>query len=122
MSVERTLLAGVASALTAAGAIARLEDGPRALLGALGWDLPPGVDDIGLAALDVGRVGERLAVWNQLASDPVESSDEDVAVALAELAVAVGESVLDLSRVHLEAPQEYLDRTGIVDEFLTRLL
>ena len=27
-------------------------DGPADLLGRLGWDLPPGVDDIGLAALD----------------------------------------------------------------------
>ena len=29
-------------------------DGPADLLARLGWDLPPGVDDIGLAALDFG--------------------------------------------------------------------
>ncbi len=28
-------------------------DGPADLLALLGWDLPPGVDDIGLAALDL---------------------------------------------------------------------
>jgi len=122
VSAERALLAGVATALSAAGKLAQLREGPRTLLAALGWDLPPGVDDIGLASLSIGRVGERLAAWNELASDPTTSSDEDVAVALAELAVAVGDALLDLSRVRLEAPQDYLDRTGIVDDFLRRLL
>jgi hypothetical protein len=59
MSAERTLLAGIASVLTAARTIAKLADGPRVLLAKLGWDLPPGVDDIGLAGLDMARVGDR---------------------------------------------------------------
>ena len=70
MSVERTLFAGLATVLTATGALARMPDGPRTLLASLGWDLPPGVDDIGLATLDIGDVGQRLTAWNDLAADP----------------------------------------------------
>ena len=36
MSVERTLLAGVASVLTAVGAVGKLPDGPRTLLALAG--------------------------------------------------------------------------------------
>ena len=59
MSVERTLLAGVAAVLTAAGSIAKIAGGPRVLLAKLGWDLPSSADDIGLAGLDMARVGTR---------------------------------------------------------------
>ena len=121
MSVERTLLAGLATVLTATGALGRMPDGPRTLLGSLGWDLPPGVDDIGLATLDIGDVGQRLTAWNDLAADP-EADEGDEAAALAELALSVGRAIVDLSEVELTAPQDYLDRTGIVDDFLPRLV
>ena len=98
-----------------------MPDGPRTLLGSLGWDLPPGVDDIGLATLDIGDVGQRLTAWNDLAADP-EADEGDEAAALAELALSVGRAIVDLSEVELTAPQDYLDRTGIVDEFLPRLV
>lgn len=121
MSVERRLLAGVGSVLAAVGSVAALPEGPRLLLRSLGWDLPPSVDDVGLAALDLGEVGRRLTIWTELASDP-ESDEGDAAGALAELALAVGNAIVDLSAVQLTAPQDYLDRTGIVDDFLPRLL
>lgn len=70
MSAERTLLAGIASALTIAGSITKVVNGPRVLLAKLGWDLPAGVDDIGLAGLDMARVGTRLTEWSELAGDP----------------------------------------------------
>src|SRR6478752_547500 len=75
MSVERTLLAGVASVLTAAGAVGKLPDGPRTLLRSLGWDLPPGVDDIGLASLDIGDV---LGLF-ELRREPADPSRFQVA-------------------------------------------
>ena len=120
MSAERTLLAGIASVLTVAGSIAKVVDGPRVLLAKLGWDLPRGVDDIGLASLDMARVGTRLTTWTTLEADP-EASTDDRAVALAELAEAVVQVLADLSDLRIQAPQDYLDRTGIKDEFLTRL-
>ncbi|MCM3906013.1 MAG: hypothetical protein ND866_30380, partial [Pyrinomonadaceae bacterium] len=121
MSAERTLLAGIASALTIAGSIAKLTNGPRVLLAKLGWDLPAGVDDIGLAGLDMARVGTRLTEWSDLAGDP-DASTEDQALALAQLADAVIDVIDDLRDLRLQAPQDYLDRTKIKDEFLTRLL
>ena len=56
-----------------------------------------------------------------LASDP-DADEGDEAAALAELALSVGRAIVDLSQVELTAPQDYLDRTGIVDEFLPRRL
>lgn len=120
MSAEKTLLAGIGSALTIAGSIAKFTDGPRLLLAKLGWDLPPGVEDIGLAGLDMERVGVQLTKWSDLARDPVAAA-EDQALALAQLADAVFDVIDELRDLRLEAPQEYLDRTRIKDEFLTRL-
>jgi hypothetical protein len=106
--------------LTAAGSIAKLVGGPRLLLAKLGWDLPPGVDDIGLAGLDMARVGDRLSTWTALEANP-ETSTDDKVLALADLAEAVVEVLTDLSDLHLQVPQDYLDRTRIKDEFLPRL-
>ncbi len=121
MSVERTLLTGVGGALTMLGTLARAAGGPRTVLESLGWGLPPDADDIGLAALELGEVGERLTVWSALAADPAASGDDE-ALALLELGDAVVAVLGDLDDLRLDAPQNYLDRTHIKDEFLTRLL
>src|SRR2546426_637895 len=121
MSAEQTLLAGIASVLTAAGAVGKVNGGPRVFLAKLGWDLPQGVSDIGLAGLDLERVGTKLTEWMTLAADP-ESSSEDEALALLELAGAVIDALDELRDLRLQAPQDYLDKTGIKKEFLTRLL
>jgi hypothetical protein len=118
--VEQTLLGGVASVLTVVGSIAKIVNGPRTLLAKLGWDLPPGVDDIGLAGLDLARVGDRLNAWTALEADPA-ASDDDKVIALAELADAVLDALEDLGDIRFQAPQDYLDRTKIKDEFLTRI-
>ena len=120
MSAEHTLLAGVASVLTIAGSVGKITGGPRYFLAKLGWDLPPGVDDIGLAGLNVGRVGTLLSDWTGIVEDP-EASTEDKATATAKLADAVIEALGSLRDLHFQAPQDYLNKTKIKDEFLTRL-
>jgi hypothetical protein len=120
MSVERSLIAALGFVLTTVGSAASLPNGPRTLLASLGWDLPAGVDDIGLAALELGEVGQQFIAWGQLAGD-TNTSAEDEAAALAQMAETITSAVLALEHVHLAAPQDYLDRTGIVDGFLTRL-
>src|SRR4029453_11238911 len=112
MSAEKTLLAGIGSALTIAGSITKAINGPRLLLAKLGWDLPPGVEDIGLAGLDIARVGTHLTDWSNLASNP-EAATEDEVIALAQLADTVIDALGELSDLRLEAPQEYLNRTRI---------
>ncbi|QSA98825.1 DUF6603 domain-containing protein [Methylococcus sp. EFPC2] len=121
MSFEQRLLAGVASALTAVGSIVKMADGPKFILAKLGWELPPSVSDIGLAGLDMARLSDGLARWTTLEADTA-SSDEDRAAALGDLALAAVALLAELTKLHLQAPQEYLDRSGIRDEFLTRLL
>ena len=121
MSAEKTLLAGIGSALTVVGSITKATNGPRVLLAKLGWDLPPGVDDIGLAVLDIERVGMPLTEWAELANNP-DAPTEDQVIALSKVADAVIAVLADLRDLRFEAPQQYLARTGIKDEFLTRLL
>lgn len=121
MSAEKTLLAGIASALTLAGSITKATNGPRLLLAKLGWDLPPGADDIGLAALDMERVGTHLTQWSELASNP-DVPTEDQVNTLAQLADAVLDVLGELKDINIQAPQEYLDRAQIKEEFLTRLM
>src|SRR5690348_17081343 len=110
MSAEQTLLAAVASVLTAAGSIAKITNGPRVLLAKLGWDLPPGVDDVGLVGMDIDRVGTQLVEWTTIIDD-ADKSTEDKAIATAELADAVITALSALSDLHFEAPQDYLDKT-----------
>lgn len=121
MSAEKTLLAGIASALTLAGSITKATNGPRLLLAKLGWDLPPGADDIGLAALDMERVGTHLTQWSELTSNP-DVPTEDQVNTLAQLADAVLDVLGELKDINIQAPQEYLDRAQIKKEFLTRLM
>lgn len=118
MSAEQKLLAGIASALTAAGAVAKINGGPRYLLSKLGWDLPQGVEDIGFAGLGMERVGVQLTNWLTLTE--AEASTEEQALALAELAGAVIDVLIELGTLRVQAPQDYLDKTKIKDEFLTR--
>ena len=54
--LARQLAIGVASV----GQIVSISQGARTLLRVLGWDTPPGVDDIGLAALDIGDLATKL--------------------------------------------------------------
>jgi hypothetical protein len=96
--------------------------GAAQLLGLLGWDVPPGVADLQLAGTDVSTVLQRLAELNQLRSE--ETPDElALATAFAELALALADLIEQLDDLpgDLGATPEYLDATGIVDEFFPRL-
>src|SRR5262249_22084768 len=73
--------------LKVVGAITGVPEGPKQLLATLGWDLPPGVNDIGLAAVDlesVAQSAERL----QQAFD-TNAGDEVIAARAAELIVEI---------------------------------
>ena len=52
------------------------------ILALLGWAPPPGVDDIGLAQLDVSIIGARLDELSELRSQE-NASDADLALAIA---------------------------------------
>ena len=92
------------------------------LLALLGWDLPRGVDDIGLAGLDLSAVTARLDHLVELRSHE-DVSALDLAAATAEVAAAVAAGLDHLAGLAagLQAAPEYLAATGIVEELFPRL-
>lgn len=93
------------------------------LLAVLGWELPPGVADIGVGQIDVSRVVTRLNELTVLRGSETPSELE-VATAVGELAIALAAVLEQLATVAsaFTATPAYLDATGIVDEFFPRLM
>ena len=91
-------------------------------LALLGWDLPPGVVDIGLSRIDVSTVVARLDELTTIRSRE-DASDLELAAAFGEVAVALATALDQLAAVAegFDATPAYLDATGIVDEFFPRL-
>lgn len=92
------------------------------LLAMLGWDLPPGVDDIGLAGLDVSQLAARIDDLTTLRSRP-DASDLEIAVAVAAVldALLAAYDQVEALAQSLQATPEYLGATGIADELFPRL-
>jgi hypothetical protein len=97
--------------------------GPGQLLRLLGWDLPPGVRDIGLARLDLSTLADRLEQLDQTLASAT-ADDLEITAAYVELAVAAAQALdrLQAMAAGFTATPEYLARTRIKDEFLRRLL
>src|SRR6266700_5715342 len=94
----------------------------RQLLALLGWDLPPGVDDIGLTLLDVSVLGSKLDDLVEVRSQE-NVSELDLAEAVAAVIAALADTIDSVEHMieAFEATPDYLDATHIVDEFLPRL-
>jgi hypothetical protein len=98
----------------------------RAFLKLLGWELPPGLDDIGLAALNLGDFFTKLdAVIG--ASDADWNDDLAMAGRIADLALAIEaltRQIHDLAQTlpaRLASFGDYVDRTQIHKELPRRL-
>ncbi len=97
------------------------DDGPRAFINSLGWELPPGVDDLGLAALDLTAVVTKFD-----ALDEAISTDADELTVAAKFADLLDEVIRTVQAVRsavagFQATGDYLDKTQIKREFLPRL-
>ena len=97
------------------------ENGPRSLLRSLGWDLPPGVDDIGLAAVDLSALAEKL---DEL-EEELDAGTTGVALdaKFAEVVLEVGSALTHLRAAvaGISAAGDYVDKTQIKSELLPRL-
>ena len=98
----------------------------RAFLKLLGWELPPGLDDIGLATIDLGNFLTTLdAVIG--ASDADWNDDLAMAGRIANLALAIEaltRQIHDLAQTlpaKLSSFGDYVDRTQIHKELPRRL-
>lgn len=101
-------------------------DEARALINLLGWELPPGLDDIGLATLDIGDFLEKL---DAVIDAPVEEWEDEVAMLgrITDLISAINTVVGTVHTLASELPTElasfgdYVDRTQIHKELPKRL-
>jgi hypothetical protein len=103
------------------GTLATADRGPRNLLGALGWDLPPGAADLGLAATDVTRLISVVQDLDQAIAAGTSGLELDVKYAT--VLVELGDALTHLrgAVAGFQAAQAYLDATHIKSEFLPRL-
>ncbi len=98
----------------------------KAFINLMGWDLPPGLQDIGLAALDLGNFIEKL---DAVAGASNEVWEDEIAMIgrVADLAVAVNDLVNKILILADELPAklsgfgDYVDRTNIHKELPRRL-
>jgi hypothetical protein len=112
----------MADALRTLGAVSGDINAAAQLLALLGWDLPPGVADIGLAQLDVSALVTNIEALIALRSQE-DASDAQIAAAVAEVVLALKNTLTDLQNfaASLNAEQDYLKATDIVDQFFPRL-
>jgi uncharacterized protein DUF6603 len=118
-SLARQLAIGVATV----GQIVSIPQGARTLLRVLGWDTPPGVDDIGLAALDIGDLATKLLDLDVAISASGGSGGVAIDLQYAEIFTDLIKTLSDLRALGagFSAPADYLSKTNIENEFLPRL-
>lgn len=118
--------AGIGQLLSLLKVIRDDVDEAKSLINLMGWDLPPGVDDIGLATVDLGDFLEKLdAVVG--ASD--EEWEDEIAMIgrIADLTVAINKLVQTIRTLADELPSklagsgDYVDRTQIHKQLPRRL-
>jgi hypothetical protein len=122
-----TLSSALGKVVARLNTIAQLGGGANGLVNALGWALPPGVDDIGLVTLDFTDFLEKL----RAVVEATQSEREDellMAQRIAELGIAtaaMADSIDDLATslpAVLGGFGDYVDRTHIHEELPRRLL
>jgi hypothetical protein len=113
---------GIGATLSDIAATVDRPGGPADLLALLGWDLPPGVQDIGLAELDFSALV--AAVENLQDAITVGTSGLELDADYTQVGVALASFLQGIDTVvnDFTAAGDYLAQTGIVEQFVPRLL
>ena len=98
----------------------------KAFINLMGWELPPGLDDVGLATIDLGNFVQKL---DAVTGAPNEVWEDEIAMLgrIAELTLAVTDLVKAIHALAEELPSklaafpDYVDRTNIHKELPRRL-
>ena len=122
----RTFSEQLGKLLERLGATIRPVKQTEKLLNTLGWSLPPGLDDIGLAALDFSEVITRLRTL--LDSSKAEREDEVLmAQRVSELTIALANAVSSVRQFATDLPtsitgfDDYISRSRIDKELPKRM-
>ena len=111
----------VARGLKLVDSLLQGSDGPKNLLGEMGWDLPSGVNDIGLHSLDFSDLLEKLAALD--ASIAAGESGVQLSGNYVALFSSLTTTLKNLVGIvgGFSAPGDYLSKSDIPNQFLTRL-
>lgn len=107
--------------------LTQLASGSKGIVNALGWALPPGLDDIGVSALDFGELLEKLRAVVESTESELEN-ELVMAPRIAELGVATAamadriDELAEALPAALSGFGDYVDRTSIHKELPRRLL
>jgi hypothetical protein len=112
----------VGSALSDIGDTLTRPDGPAEVLALLGWALPPVVADIGLAALDFTGLVAAVESLDDAISDGTTGLALDASYAQVGVELIAFIQGVDATVAGFSATGDYLTQTGIVDQFVPRLL
>lgn len=122
-----TLTEQIGKAVATLHSLSQLASGSKGIVNALGWALPPGLDDIGISALDFSEFLEKLRVVAESAQSELE--DELVmAPRIGELGIATATMAARIDALAAALPAalggfgDYVDRTSIHKELPRRLL
>lgn len=119
------LTAGIGNAIKPLDGFLAAAQGTKALINGLGWQLPPGVNDIGLAALDIKSLIDKLDLALNVS---VEVRDNEISMAgrYVEVLAAVGHTTASITSMVQGLSgvftSNYLSTTNIAADFLPRLL
>jgi hypothetical protein len=111
------LTGAIGEVLSKLDAVIQVTSGTSAFVNSLGWELPPGVDDIGLTAVDLTDVLQKIRVVADSSSEEL-NAEILMASRIAELGLAIGiASIASHNSQSLSALfsgfGHYLDRTNI---------
>ena len=120
-----SLTVEIATLLSALEEAAARSASIQSFINFLGWELPPGLEDIGLAGLDFAALREKLEAVSQ-ASEAEWNDEILMASRIADLAIAAGVSVQAVRNLaeklpaQLSAHGDYVTRTNIHKELPRR--
>ncbi|HXS96642.1 MAG TPA: DUF6603 domain-containing protein [Candidatus Limnocylindrales bacterium] len=102
------------------GTLASADGGPVATLNALGWEAPPGSQDLGLGAIDISALVSKLEALDQ--SLAAGAGDDVLAAEFAEVLFELQQAIVHIRATiaGLSITGDYLDKTQIKSEILGR--